>query len=232
METFFPFVPKDYIETLNIDAYTCDACMQFLKTKLPMNFRRWFIVEDYDSPECSHLQTYPNNGNESMITMKDESFIVINLLPLKYDHIPCIAGMNNGIDRNDYNKEKVSPVVDDNYVKTNFSYMWNDELESVDPIMSTTYIMYICTHEWMHTLTYTDWNIGDVNPDYLWYMEMQTDMKVLEFIKYYEQEINDWINSMVFTKSNRFEISIRYINDLINSSSMYIRSKIPPCIFD
>ena len=77
MEPIFPM--QTYNAKDDETIVFCNKVMEFLKERLPMNFRKWFIIREYDNPTASTTTSYPATGIEPYLQLRDDSFIIINL---------------------------------------------------------------------------------------------------------------------------------------------------------
>lgn len=215
MEAIFPMQTYDSNDEEKI--YFCNKVMEFLKERLPMNFRKWFIIRNYQYITSSITQSYPETGIEPNLLLKEDTFITINLFC--FDNI-IVPVPNPNKDYDNYHSITEPNYLTHEEIEDTFPYMF-DEYGEVPLYIRLTHQLYICTHEWMHTLTYIDWNLADRDSEYLWFVEYQVDVKVLNFIKTYYDDIVRCLN---------FKPHIQYLEDLFASMHEHIIAKLPKFI--
>ena len=216
MEPIFPM--QTYNAKDDETIVFCNKVMEFLKERLPMNFRKWFIIREYDNPTASTTTSYPATGIEPYLRLRDDSFIIINLFCFDRTLIPV---PNPNMSYDSYDLSDVKPnIMEFEDVKRLVPYMFDKDGDIPLDIIYTRRL-YLCIHEWMHTLTYVDWNLGDKDVDYMWFIEYQVDIKVLNFVRTYYYDI---------IRELRFRPHMQYLEDLVKGMNHHIIQKLPKFI--
>lgn len=228
MNTIFPFEKLDDYELAIKEV--CNRYRWYLERKLPRNFNKWFVMKDYQNEQFSynHLVNCPErNYSDTMLKRKNNINIVINLLPLCTTHVPS---PNTKFDYSKYDgKQEVEPW-DYESIQEKFPYMLTKD-GKIKFSIDVSYAIYICTHEWFHTMTYVDWDNPYSNTDYLWFMELHNDVRALNFLRQNVNEINELFSDL-YSDEEQFQFEMQYIEEISRAANSYIRSKIPPCIFE
>lgn len=229
MEAIFPFEKLDGYYELAIKE-VCNRYRWYLEDKLPRNFNNWFVIKDYQNEDSSynHFVNCPErNYSDTMLKLKNNINIVINLQSVCVTHIPS---PNKNFDYSKYNDEHQYVTCDDyKSLQEKFPYMFTKN-GTIKFSIDASYAIYVCTHEWMHTLTYVDWD-NSYNSDYMWFIELQTDVRALNFLHQNVNEINELFSDF-YSDGKQFEFEMHYIEEISRSGNSYIRGKIPPCIFE
>lgn len=230
MNSIFPFEQlNEYEEDLQT---ICNIYRMYLEKKLPRLFNGWFVMKNYEDEHCSYNHIVDRPGrtfSDTMLNLRNNNNIVINLLDIEVTHVPI---PNKNFDRSDYNGKHKPTTHTYDELYSRFPYMFCQDKETIKFSIDASYAIYICTHEWFHTMTYVDWESPCCNSDYLWYMELQTDVKAIQFLRANANEITNIFADMYTSDGKPFVFELEYIEEISRACNEYIRSRIPKCIFE